>query len=238
MTIVTSHQIELFPLEEGHKKEIQNIEKRIEALKYEVEGNRKKRMHELNRRDYRMNQIRLKSPFLVKKISDLEAMMVEEGEKSIVGQWTHRFYNDMEQEHVTIVAFVWFGSLAAITAWLGTILAFASLVLRYDHEKKHEPSRVIRAIQRYFAVARKIKRKPKIIEIEKEVEKIVEVVKEVLVTKIEIQEVPKEVIRKHIVHVPIASDDLTIIDFDEKISSKLKEDRKTTDDKDNSKSKT
>ena len=83
-----------------------------------------------------------------------------------------------------------------------------------------------------------MKRKPEIIEIEKEVEKIIEVVKEVPVTKIEIQEVPKEVIRKHIVHVPSASDDLTILDFDEKLSSKSKEDRKTTDDKDNSESKT
>ena len=68
-------------------------------------------------------------------------------------------------------------------------------------------------------------------------EKIIEVVKEVPVTKIEIQEVPKEVIRKHIVHVPIASDDLTILDFDEKLSSS-KEDRKTTDDKDYSEFKT
>ena len=220
------------------KKEIQNIEKKIESLKGEVEDNRKKRINDLNRRDFRMNEITNEAPFLVKKISDLEAEMVEEGEKTFVGQWTHRIYDDVEPEHVTTVAFVWFGSLAAITAWLGTLLAFASLVLRYNHEKEHKPSRVTRAIQRYFAVARKVKRKPEIIEIEKEVEKIIEVVKEVPVTKIEIQEVPKEVIRKLIVHVPIASDDLTILDFDEKLSSKSKEDRKTTDDKDNSESKT
>ena len=238
MSIVASQQIELFPMVEAHKREIENIDKKIEALKGEVEDNRKKRINDLNRRDFRMNEITNEAPFLVKKISDLEAEMVEEGEKTFVGQWTHRIYDDVEPEHVTTVAFVWFGSLAAITAWLGTLLAFASLVLRYNHEKEHKPSRVTRAIQRYFAVARKVKRKPEIIEIEKEVEKIIEVVKEVPVTKIEIQEVPKEVIRKHIVHVPIASDDLTILDFDEKLSSKSKEDRKTTDDKDNSESKT
>ncbi len=238
MSIVASHQIELFPMEEAHKREIENIDKKVEALKGEVEDNRKKRINDLNRRDFRMNEITNEAPFLVKKISDLEAEMVEEGEKTFVGQWTHRIYDDVEPEHVTTVAFVWFGSLAAITAWLGTLLAFASLVLRYNHEKEHKPSRVTRAIQRYFAVARKVKRKPEIIEIEKEVEKIIEVVKEVPVTKIEIQEVPKEVIRKHIVHVPIASDDLTILNFDEKLSSKSKEDRKTTDDKDNSESKT
>ena len=121
---------------------------------------------------------------------------------------------------------------------MGTILAFASMVLRYGHEKENKPSRITRAIQRYFSVARKIKRKPKIIEIEKEVEKIVEVVKEVPITKVEIKEVPKEVIRKHIVHVPIASDDLNILNFDEKISNKVKDDRKTTDDKNNPEVKT
>ena len=238
MSIVASHQIELFPMEEAHKKEIQNIDKKIEVLKDGVEDTRRKRISDLNRRDFRMNEIKTEAPILVKKISDLEAAMVEEGEKTFVGQWTHRIYDDVEPEHVTTVAFVWFGSLAAITAWLGTLLAFASLVLRYDHEKKHKPFRITRAIQKYFAVARRVKRKPKIKEIEKEVEKIIEVVKEVPVTKIEIQEVPKEVIRKHVVHVPIASDDLTILDFNEKLSSKSKQKDKTADDKDSSKLKT
>ena len=82
------------------------------------------------------------------------------------------------------------------------------------------------------------KRKPKIKEIEIEVEKIVEVIKEVPVTKVVTQEVPKEVIRKQIVHVPIASDDLTILDFNEKLSNQSKKDNKDTDDKDTSNSKT
>ncbi len=153
-SIVASHQIELFPIEEAHKKEIGNIDKKFEARKDEVETNRDKRIRDLNRRDSRMKEIKTEAPVLVKKISDFDAAMVEEGEKTLVGQWTHRIYNDVEPEHITIVAFVWFGSLAAITAWLGTLLAFAGLVLRYNHEKIYKPSRITRAIQRYFAVAR------------------------------------------------------------------------------------
>ena len=135
-------------MEEAHKREIVNIDKKIEVLKDGVEDTRRKRISDLNRRDFRMNEIKTEAPILVKKISDLEAAMVEEGEKTFVGQWTHRIYDDVEPEHVTTVAFVWFGSLAAITAWLGTLLAFASLVLRYDHEKKHKPFRITRAIQK------------------------------------------------------------------------------------------
>ena len=128
----------------------------------------------------------------------------------------------MSANHIKIIAIIWFGSLAAITAWLGTVLAFASLVLRYSHEKEHKPSRLSRTIQKFFADARRYKRKPKIKEIIKEVEKIIEVIKEVPVTKIEIKEVPKEVIRKQIVHVPIATDDLTILDFKDSLSNKSK----------------
>ena len=40
MSIVASHHIELFPMEEAHKREIENIDKKVEALKDEVEDNR------------------------------------------------------------------------------------------------------------------------------------------------------------------------------------------------------
>jgi hypothetical protein len=59
-------------------------------------------------------------------------------------------------------------------------------------------------------------RKPKIVEklVTKEVEVIKEVIKEVPVEKVVIKEVPVEVYRDRVVHVPIASDDLTILDIE------------------------
>jgi hypothetical protein len=91
------------------------------------------------------------------------------------------------------------------------VLAFGSLVLRFGHGENysHKPSKVSRSLQQLFIYARKYLRKPRIREIKTEVEKIVEVIKEVPVDKVVIQEVPREVIRKEVIHVPIATDDLT-----------------------------
>jgi len=231
-------QIELYPKQEAHKEEVENIIKKYEIKKEAVEKLKKKGIGDFDRRDTRIIEINNEVPILQNKLSEYATQLQEEGEKSIVGQWSLLIFRNAEEKNVNRVALVWFGSLAAITAWLGTLLAFASLVLRYGHLKEHKSSGISRAIQRYFAVARKWKRKPKIKEIEIEVEKIVEVIKEVPVTKVVTQEVPKEVIRKQIVHVPIASDDLTILDFNEKLSNQSKKDNKDTDDKDTSNSKT
>ena len=58
-------------------------------------------------------------------------------------------------------------------------------------------------------------RKPKIVEKEvtKEVEVIKEITKEVPVDRVVKQEVPFEVIKERVVHVPIASDDLTVLEI-------------------------
>ena len=220
--IAAKHHIELYPKQEAYDKEVENITKKFDALKEDEEDRKKKSNRDLNRRDNRILEIIPSLAILNKERSDHETRLFDEGEKTFVGRWSIFFFNDMSANHIKIIAIIWFGSLAAITAWLGTVLAFASLVLRYSHEKEHKPSRLSRTIQKFFADARRYKRKPKIKEIIKEVEKIIEVIKEVPVTKIEIKEVPKEVIRKQIVHVPIATDDLTILDFKDSLSNKSK----------------
>ena len=236
--VIFDNQRDLEPRIQAHRRAIDNVKNEIREEEKEAAKRKEESIRDYNRRDKRVEEIRYELAMLNKRNSTNDEKLTTEAEKTLIGQWTNHFFNDLEPSHLKMVANIWFGSLAAITAFMGTILAFASMVLRYGHEKKNKPSRITRAIQRYFSVARKIKRKPKIIEIEKEVEKIVEVVKEVPITKVEIKEVPKEVIRKHIVHVPIASDDLNILNFDEKISSKSKEDSKTTDDKNNPEVKT
>ena len=82
---------------------------------------------------------------------------------------------------------------------------------------------------RYLLVgAYKYFRKPKVIvkEIEKIVEKPVEVVKEVQVQKVEFTEVPKikEVIKKEIVHVPLYTNDESLIDINKNKKNKNESD--------------
>ena len=165
--------------------------------------------------------------------------------------------SDVTNQHISLVAQVWFISLAGIIAWMGTLLAFASFVVRYGPSSSEakiakaaakaekatakaekatakaavkaanaQSSKLRRCFRLLFIEARKYIRQPKIKEIEKVVEKIVEVEKEIVVEKIVptevikevpvdrvvIQNVPTEVIRKEVIHVPIASDDLTILD--------------------------
>ena len=158
--------------------------------------------------------------------------------------------SDVTNQHISLVAQVWFISLAGIIAWMGTLLAFASFVVRYGPSSSEakiakaaakaekatakaavkaanaKSSKLRRCFRLLFIEARKYIRQPKIKEIEKVVEKIVEVEKEIVVEKIVptevikevpvdrvvIQNVPTEVIRKEVIHVPIASDDLTILD--------------------------
>jgi hypothetical protein len=224
--IMALNQTELIPKENAHTKEIDNISEKIRKTKQDEEDFKTKNISDLNRRDFRLGEIRDLTIDLKKKQSEDEGRLMEEGGKTQIGQWSMFFFDNIDPKNVRLVSIVWFGSIAAITAWTGTLLAFASLVLRFGHEKGHRPSRLIRTLQHFFIDARKYIRKPRIKEIEKEVVKIVEVIKEVPVTKVVTQEVIKEVIRKEVIHVPIASDDLTILNIKSNKSNKASKDTK------------
>jgi len=123
---------------------------------------------------------------------------------------------DITNEELRTVSFIWFGSLAAITAWTGTLLAFAGLAVRYGGGGQQPRLRVLLAkalhgIRALAVDSRRRARKPIIKEIEKEVVITVEVTKEVPVDKVVFKEVPKEVIRKELVYVPFFSDDPGIL---------------------------
>jgi hypothetical protein len=227
--IVKFNQSELDPQVESYNVEIRNIRaKTIEAV--ETEGAiKRKNLADLTRRDYRLDEINKSILRLNRKYSEQEAKVMAAGRKTQIGQWSILFFNDMHPNHVRLVSMVWFGSLAAITALMGTLLAFASYTLRFGHEKRTKSSGLSRAFERFFIYLRKNIRKPRIKEITKEVEKIVEVTKEVPVEKVVIKEVPKEVIRKEVIHVPIATDDLTILDIDKNHSDKSSKIKKDSD---------
>ena len=120
---------------------------------------------------------------------------------------------DITNDELRVVTIVWFGSLAAITAWTGTVLAFGGLVVLYGPQQRlpRKPQPVRRALRSLFIDWRRRVRKPIIKEIEKEVIKIVEVVKEIPVDKVVFKEVPVEVVRKELVYVPMFTDDPNLL---------------------------
>lgn len=59
--------------------------------------------------------------------------------------------SDVAPEELRLVVLVWFGSLAAIVAFTGIVLAFGSLVLRYEHMRTHTTIRDWSA--RFFSLA-------------------------------------------------------------------------------------
>ena len=53
--------------------------------------------------------------------------------------------------------------------------------------------------------------KPRIVKVNVEVERKVEVVKEIPVEKVAIHEVPKEIIKREVVHIPVYTNDPTLL---------------------------
>ena len=132
------------------------------------------------------------------------------------------------------VSMFWFGSIAAIVALLGTVLATASFVLsdrevftpknitrqpirssfrrlllsrRKFYQKNSETrfANFLRASTEILSSAKERLLKPKIKYFDRPVEKIVTVTKEVPVDKVVYKEVPKEIIKKEMVYVPFYS---------------------------------
>jgi len=119
---------------------------------------------------------------------------------------------------------IWFGSLSLIIAGTGSLLAMGGLVLLDPPQKtKNSPVPFSRALRRLFVAYRKKLIKPKIItekvEVVKEVP--VEVIKEVPVDKIVFKDIPKEIIRKEIVHVPLYTNDKRLLNEEELNQSKV-----------------
>lgn len=119
---------------------------------------------------------------------------------------------DVSKQEVRYTAIAWFGSLAAIVAATGTILAFAALVMMDPHQRNATPKKSVRnVLRRLFVDMRKYLRTPRIVTEYVEKEKVVELTKEVPVEKVVIQEVPREIVRKELVHVPLYTNDDSLL---------------------------
>lgn len=133
--------------------------------------------------------------------------------------WGKENAADVERQDVMTIATLWFGSLALLIAFTGIILTLASLVIRDQTipsrgdkgadklSSKHSLAKLFMTLRRYVTYRRKISREP----IYKTTVK--EVIKEVPVEKIVFRDVPVEVTKKEIVHVPFYTDDKTLINL-------------------------
>ena len=137
-------------------------------------------------------------------------------ERQILSHGEKQFHL-ITDDDLTFAFWLIFGTMALVISLAGTMVAMASLHLQdprmHEDRKsatKYGPiAKFFRSIQYMFISMRKNIMKPKIVEIVNEKEVIVEkeVVKEVPVDKIVYRDVPKEVIRRELVHVPMYTND-------------------------------
>jgi len=136
------------------------------------------------------------------------------------------------EKQLSLVATVWFGSLAGIVSTMGIFLAFGAFILRHPEASFQEDQRnnrkngsIKRSLRLMLRALRKRFKDPKIVIKIKEVEVPKEVIKEVPVDKVVFKEIPIEVIQKEVIHVPIYTNDLDLLKFGTtKVKDILKDD--------------
>jgi len=124
--------------------------------------------------------------------------------------------DDVTSAEVTKTAFWWYGSLSALVAIMGVVLAFGAFILTHPNEKYldvKKRNRLKSTIRRMFISLRKRIREPKIITKTRIKEVPKEVIKEVPVDKVVLTEVPVEVIKKEVFYEPLYTKDPDLLKF-------------------------
>lgn len=200
----------------------QEIEAQYEEDKQRVRERHQSQMTELGDRETQINTLN-------DEITELEGNRLEArdeiariSESSQVYRVTAFWFGkdhpaDVTKEELRTVSFIWFGSLAAIVAWTGTLLAFGGLVVKYHpdehrHRSSQNPFLSFATFRRWLVDLRRRAREPKVVYKDREIIKTVEVEKEIPVDKVVVKEVPKEIIRKEIVYVPFYTDDPDLLE--------------------------
>ena len=163
---------------------------------------------------------------LQKQLNEINNNINKETQGNLIYQFAENFSfipscsgvtqpSDVSTECKAFVESIWFGSLSAVIAITGTAVALGSEVLRTSTARKRNNPYGKRPMRYLLAGIYRYVRRPKIKYEEKIVEKPVEVIKEVPVQKIEYVEVPKiqDVVQKEIVHVPLFTNDESLIDL-------------------------
>jgi hypothetical protein len=202
-----------------HMTELARVEKKFQEQQSENERIREREFNQLSENDAIIKELDQtifeKSKERV-ELRNLVNLKVGDNQVYRMAQW---WYNkesaaDLDRKDVMTIATLWFGSLALLIAITGILLAFASYVIRdpsiddYKAQRDSIPSitkKAFNSFRRLIIYWRRVQRQPVIKEVP------TEVVKEVPVEKVVKVEVPVEIIKKEIVHVPLYTEDKSLL---------------------------
>lgn len=201
----------------NHMKELTRIEKQFAVQQSENERIRNDEFDKLARNEELVEKLDLDLLDLKNKRVDLRNHINQKvGDNQVyrMAQWWYGKESaaDLDRKDVMFIATLWFGSLAILIAITGILLALASYVIRdpaipndreYDSMSAFYKS--IRSFRRLLIYIRKRNRGVIIKEIPKEV------IKEVPVDRVVMVEKPIEIIKKEIVHVPLYTEDKSLL---------------------------
>lgn len=208
----------------------------IDSINLQYKEDKKSYLENLNLEliTFHNNQSRiLKIKEIIAKKAKLKDSLEDKINRKIGDRQVYRFavyfYNKtssatVEPEQAFTIFCIWYGTLSALIALMGIMLAFASYVI-LDPENRKEAlnktrrtrqkaieirpkgafSKFFDSIRRYLIYKRKIQREPRIKEVVTEIIREIprEIIKEVPVNKVVIVEKPVEIIKKEIIHVPL-----------------------------------
>lgn len=204
---------------ESHQSEIATVEKGFAAQRAENDIARDEQYALLDGNEERISSIDEKLDKLREERLEIRQLINEKVGDNQVFRMAQWFYGkesaaDLERDEVMRIALIWFGSLAALIAFTGIMLALASCVIgdpkiRNKDGQTRNTNRplfkLFNTARRYVTYRRQLDRKPKLKEVQ------VEIVKEVPVQKVVLTEKPIEIIKKELVHVPVYTNDKELL---------------------------
>jgi len=202
-----------------HMKELTRIEKKFQDQQSENERIREDEFSKLAKNETlisNLDTLIFDKKNLRVELRNLVNVKVGDNQVYRMAQWWYSKESaaDLDRKDVMTIASLWFGSLAMLIAITGILLAFASYVIRDPYIDDHKDpkdnlssltKKSFNSMRRLLIYWRRVQRKPVIKEIP------TEVVKEVPVEKVVRVEVPVEIVKKEIVHVPLYTDDKSLI---------------------------
>lgn len=204
---LSSKEKDIAPILQRYESEIISITNTFNDQKSEINAIRQEQLVLLKNSAEEVKEIDALIYDLSKKEGDIRHRINEKVADNNIYRIAMFFTNersaaDISRQVAARVAGVWFGSIAFLCAYTGVMLALGSLVIAdpsiVDRGVKGKSgfSKLTHSVRRFF-VHSKVNRRSKSEII------IKEVVKEVPVDRVVFKEIPVEVIKKEIVHIPL-----------------------------------
>lgn len=198
----------------GHLKELTRIEQQFAQQQAENERIRDEEFDKLSRNEELIAGLDGQLLGMKQSRVDLRNRInIKVGDNQVyrMAQWWYGKESaaDLDRADVMLIATLWFGSLALLIAITGILLALASYVIRDPNipsqvdsdERVSAILKCVNSLRRYLIHRRRLLRQPR----------LKEVIKEIPVDRVVMVDKPVEIIKKEIVHVPLYTDDLSLI---------------------------